>query len=98
MVKRRQKADLAKKRLTEANLRLVVTLAKQYTNRGLQFLDLVQDGNIGLMKAVEKFDYRLGYRFSIMRIGGFGRRLGARSATRHVRSAPLSTLLKREKD
>jgi len=64
MVKGRQKADLAKKRLTEANLRLVVTLAKQYTNRSHQFLDLVQDGNIGLMKAVEKFDYRLGYRFS----------------------------------
>ncbi len=59
-----QKADVAKKRLTQANLRLVVSLAKRYANSGLQFLDLVQEGNIGLMRAVEKFDYRLGYRFS----------------------------------
>src|SRR5271165_1977914 len=57
-------ADVAKKQLIEANLRLVVSIAKRYTNRGLQFLDLIQVGNIGLMKAVDKFDYRRGYKFS----------------------------------
>ena len=57
-------SDLAKKRLIEANLRLVVSVAKRYTNRGMQFLDLIQEGNIGLMRAVDKFDYKRGYKFS----------------------------------
>jgi RNA polymerase primary sigma factor len=64
MVAGESKTRDAKKEMTEANLRLVISIAKRYTNRGLQFLDLIQEGNIGLMKAVDKFEYRRGYKFS----------------------------------
>ena len=87
-----REASRAKKEMVEANLRLVIAIAKRYANRGPQFLDLIQEGNIGLMKAVDKFEYRRGYKFSTYATWWIRGRLSpARSTTRRARSASRYT-------